>query len=322
MAKKYVSQDERAKRIRAKRKKRNTAIACCAVFVLVLSFGIVKVIEHFSKPEEDIPILSQDGALVPNTEVDKIASEYDSYEGPVRDTVNLEIVTPEIKMIQVAENGRVDTSYFDDAVFMGDSLADSFHIYGYEALGLERNSAHFMTKKSLSPASYTQPGVLIDFDNGLGKIDPWATLRDMNPGKVYVCIGTNTLQSGKEVDAFIREYKQMVNMIKQYAPNALIYISTIPPTAATVQTKYPNLTIDRIYRANSAIGKMCNEEGLSLLNTYDVLKSASGYLREDIAASDGIHLTPSGTKEWVNYLISHTVYDPKSPYIPGSPYTM
>ena len=43
-----------------------------------------------------------------------------------------------------------------------------------------------MTKKSLSPASYTQPGVLIDFDNGLGKIDPWATLRDMNPGKVYL----------------------------------------------------------------------------------------------------------------------------------------
>ena len=60
---------------------------------------------------------------------------------------------------------------------------------------------------------------------------------------------------------------------------------------------------------------MCVEENLALINLYDVLKSSSGYLREDIAASDGIHLSPSGYREWLDYLITHTVYNPNNKYV-------
>lgn len=319
---KYVSEESRARKKRIRRNRRIAGLCLRAVFVLVVSFGIVRVIEHFQTPKTDTPIIIEEEIQNPNTDVEKQGEDYDTFTGPVANTINLGVVTPEMKMIQVAENGRVDVSYFSDAVFMGDSLCDSFHIYACDTLGIERNSWHFMTKKSLSPSSFTQPGVLIDFDNGLGAINPWEELMKHDVRKVYVCIGTNTLQGGKDIDAFIEEYRSMIRMIKGSAPNAVIYIMTIPPTAATIQAKMPNISIERVYEANSAIARMCNEEGLALINSYDVLKSGAGYLREDICASDGVHLTPSGTREWADYLITHTVYNPSSPYIPGSPYYM
>jgi len=56
------------------------------------------------------------------------------------------------------------------------------------------------------------------------------------------------------------------------------------------------------------------------MNENEVFKNSEGYLREEIARPDGYHLTPTGYKQWLEYLITHTVYDPASPYIPGSPY--
>ena len=114
---------------------------------------------------------------------------------------------------------------------------------------------------------------------------------------------------------FIDSYYVMIDMIRQKAPNAVIYVTTITPTAATIQEARPNLSIARIYAANQLIAKMCNEKGLGLINLYDVFKSGSGYLREDVAYSDGIHLTPAGYGEWLDYLISHTVYNPSNPYV-------
>ena len=315
---KYVADSNKAKRRKQRRAKRYAMLATMAIFVLVLSFGIVKVIEHFSTDGKDVPMLNPEQQ--PNTDVDKQAEDYDTFTGPVQQTINLGVVTPEINMIQVAENGRVDISYFSDAVFMGDSLADGFRVYASSTLGLDNGSTRFLTRPSLSPSSFTQPGAMIDF--GGGPIDPWRTLEQINPGKVYVTIGTNALNSGMDIDTVIKGYQLMVEKIKQYAPNAVIYITTITPTAATIQDSKPNISIDRIYRANQGIARMCNENGLALINLYDVFKSSSGYMREDICAADGIHLTPSGYLEWLDYLITHTVYNPNSPYIQGSPYAM
>ena len=219
---------------------------------------------------------------------------------------------------QVAENGRVDISYFNDAIFMGDSLADGFRVYsGSGSLDLRNTAATYITRQSLTPRSFTQPGAMIDV--GDGPIDPWATVEQKNPGKVYVTLGTNALMS-MDPQEFIDSYYVFIDMLKEKAPNAVIYVTTITPTTGWKAREEPRLSFDRIYQANQLIAKMCNEKGLALINLYDVLKSDSGYLREEIARSDGYHLTPTGYQEWLDYLITHTVYNPSSPYIPGSPY--
>ncbi len=305
----YVSPETRRRRRRQQRRRKRLMYGVMAAFVLLLAFVIVKAVEKILvKSPEDI---GEATIQHRNTDVSAQAESYYNFEGDVKRTINLEQASPEMTMIQVPENGKVDISYFSDAVFMGDSLADGFRVYA-GPLGLSDTGAHYLTAKSLSPRSFTQPGAMIDF--GTGPIDPWAVLEQVDPKKVYVTLGTNALVA-MDPQEFIDSYYVMIDMIRQKAPNAIIYVTTITPTAATIQQARPNLSIARIYEANTLIARMCNEKGLALINLYDVFKSSAGYLREDVAYRDGIHLTPEGYAEWLDYLISHTVYNPLNRYV-------
>ena len=316
----YISPEARAKRRKQQRARRMAMYATMAIFVLVVSFGIVKVIEFFTADKStNPPLLRGDGIQQPNTDIEKQGDDWDTFTGPVQQTINLGVVEPDLTMIQVPENGRVDASYFSDAVFMGDSLADGFRVYS-GSLPMGSGGATYITAKSISPRTFLQPNVQINVE-GSGPIDPWAAIDQIQPGKIYVTLGTNALNAvGNEPEGIIEDYYRLVDKLREYVPDATIYITTVTPVAAFAEKDHPGLVFARIYRMNQLIAKMCNEKGLGLINLYDVLKSDSGYLKEDIAYSDGIHLTPTGYQMWADYLVTHTIYNTNSPYIPGSPF--
>lgn len=309
---KYVAPDGKYKRKKQQKAKRMAMYATMAVFVLLVSFGIVKVIELFSREEEKIPLL--DNTDKQEQQTDNITAAYTI--GPQLKDLESDIINPDIDVLRVTKNGRVNISYFDDAMFLGDSLADGFKVYT-KALDLKNSTAVYLTQKSTTPRTFLQPGAQVDAGEGL--IDVWATIEQRQPGKMYITLGTNALMA-MEPEAFVESYEQLIDKIRQYTPNTLIYVTTITPTTVSTAETKTQLSFDRIYRANNLLAKMCNEKGCALINLYEVLKTSSGYLREEIAAYDGIHLTPTGYKEWLDYLVTHTVYDPSSPYIPGSPY--
>ena len=305
---KFKTPEEREKHRAQQRHRKIAMYSFMTLFVVVVAFLIVQVVEHFVINKEPIKV----GPLQkPNENITKQAESWNNFDGEVQKTINLEDYLPELAMVQVAENGRVPVNYFDDAVFVGDSLADGFKIYA-GALNLAETGAVYITKPSLSPKSFLQPGVQIDV--GAGPIDPWATIQQRNPKKVYVTLGTNALMAMSPQE-LIDSYYPFIAKLKENAPGAIIYITTITPVTAFKSAKEPRLSYDRIYESNKLIAKMCREEGLALINLYDVLKSGSGYLREDISYSDGIHLTPEGYGEWFDYLTTHTVYDPTVAYV-------
>ena len=303
----FNSPEERARYKKQQKHRRIAMYSCMAFFVLVASFMIVQVIEYFI-PHSDV--VMEGDLQKPNANIEKQSDDFNSFDGEVRRTINTWDYLPELAMMQVAENGHVPLSYFDDAIFVGDSLADGFRVYA-GSLSLADTGATYITRKSLSPKSFLQPGVMIDV--GGGPIDPWATIQQLNPKKVYVTLGTNALMAMSPQE-LIDSYYPFIHKLKENAPNAIIYVTTITPVAAFKSRSEPRLSYERIYESNQLIAKMCRDEGLALINLYDVLKSSSGYLREDISYSDGIHLTPEGYGEWLNYLITHTVYDPTVSY--------
>ena len=283
-----------------------------AVFVLVVSFGIVKVIERFTDKEPELPLL--DNSRQQEQQTEKKEPKYKM--GPKLSDLEKDTKNPDIDVLAVTKNGRVDISYFDDAMFLGDSLADGFKVYA-SSLALKNSGAVYLTQKSTTPRTFLQPGSMVDA--GAGPIDVWATIDQRQPGKMYITLGTNALMA-MDPEAFAESYEQLIDKIRDYSPDTLIYVTTITPTTTKTAASKPQLSFDRIYQANQLIADMCNEKGCFLINLYDVLKNSQGYLREEIAAKDGIHLTPTGYKEWLEYLISHTVYSPDSEYVPGSPY--
>ena len=308
---KYRTPEEKLKYRKQQKRKKILMYSCMAAFVLVCSFIIVQVVEFMAGGITKVVASGNQNIQQPNTSATKQAESGDGFEGEVVKTINTEEALPELSMVQVMENGRVDISYFDDVLFLGDSLADGFKVYN-SSLELKDSKAGYLTQRSMSPRSFLQPGVHVDA--GGGPVDVWAVIEQVQPGKMYLTLGTNALMSMSPED-FIVTYYQLVDKIRRTSPNTQIYVTTITPVAAWKSRKESRLSFDRIYQANQLIAKMCVEENLALINLYDVLKSSSGYLREDIAASDGIHLSPSGYREWLDYLITHTVYNPNNKYV-------
>ncbi len=314
---KYVDNQARARaRKRKQQKARRMAMySSIVLFILVVSFGITSVIKIFSRDDEKPSLLDNSG-----TEQEQQPSEGQNVVtysmGPQLADLGQALTSPDIDIIKVTANGRVDVSYFDDAIFMGDSLADGFKDYA-AWMSLKDTDALYMTQRSMTPRSFTQPGAKVDAGEA-GVVDVWDTIAEKQPGKIYITLGTNALMAMEPVD-FIDSYYQLVNKIKSTSPDTLVYITTIPPTSSDYAAKEARLSKERILQANQLIAKMCTEENLALINLYDIVAGADGYLNEEYN-SDGIHLTPAGYKLWLNYLIEHTVYNADSPYIPGSPY--
>lgn len=304
-----------AKKSSRKKKKLILKLGAMAVFVLITATGMVKAAEYFMAKEtaaqprpEPTPLLQQ-----PNTDISKQFESWSDYDGQVEKTINFEEETPEINMIQVPYNDHVDISYFNDVIFLGDSLADGFKVYTRTGnLPLGETDAVYLTQKSTTPRTFLQPGVHIDAGDGL--VDVWAVIEQKQPGKMYITLGTNALMSMSPED-FIDSYQQLIDKIRQVTPDTIIYVTTITPTTYQKAVSEPRMSFDRIYQTNLLIAKMCRDNGLALINLYEVLKNESGYLREEIAAKDGYHLTPTGYQEWLDYLITHTTYNPANPYI-------
>lgn len=308
---KFKNENEKIKYKKQQKQRKILMYTCMILFVVVVSFGIVQIVERFIMPHKNG--FSGD-VQTANTNITKQAESWRDFEGEVQKTINTNDYLPEISMVQVAENGKVPMSYFDDAIFVGDSLADGFRVYSSASSlgGLSSTGALYITKPGLSPKTFLQPGVMIDV--GGGPIDPWATIQQRDPKKVYITLGTNALMA-MEPQELIDNYYKFIQKMKENAPNATIYVTTITPVAAHIISAKPQLSFERIYQSNQLIAKMCRDEDLALINLYDVLKSPSGYLREEISYSDGIHLTPAGYGEWLNYLTTHTVYNPNVAYI-------
>ena len=313
---KYVDQQARA---RAQRRKQNKARrmamgASVVLFILVVSFGITSVIQMFSREDKKQSLLEN-----PDMQQENITGDFSPVTytmGPQIADLSQALTTASMDSVKATANGRVDVSYFDDAIFMGDSLADGFKDYA-AWMSLKGRSTMYMTQRSMTPRSFIQPGATVDAGDA-GMVDVWGTISDKQPGEIYITLGTNALMA-MEPEEFINSYYQLVNKIQSTSPNTLIYITTIPPTSSAYAAKESRLSKERILQANQLIAQMCRQENLALIDLYDVVCGADGYLNEEIN-SDGIHLTPAGYKMWLNYLIEHTVYDSESPYIPGSPY--
>lgn len=313
---KYVDRQARARMQKRKQKKARqmAGYASVVLFILVVSFGITSVINMFSKDNERQPLLENPGIQQEENPDNRSALVYSM--GPQRTDLSLPVKSLDIGTIQTTANGRVDVAYFDDAIFMGDSLADGFKDYA-AWMSLKDTNTLYMTQRSMTPRSFLQPGASVDAGKA-GVVDVWATIAEKQPAKLYITLGTNALMA-MEPQEFIDSYYQLVGKIRATSPDTIIYITTIPPTSSSYAAKESRLSKERIQQANDLIAKMCSEKNLALINLYDVVAGSDGYLEESINA-DGIHLTPVGYKMWLNYLIEHTVYDADSPYIPGSPY--
>ena len=200
---------------------------------------------------------------------------------------------------EIPESDPVDDSYFEDAVFIGDSRTVGMGMYG-------KIKSNYYAKVSLRIDTVFNSAFVTteNSDEPLTVIDAIAE----NPTfkKVYISFGVNELGYNRNV--FINAYKLFVNQVREQLPEAVIYVQSVFPVSESVSEKNRfGVNNEAVVKANEAIKEMANELHLYYIDTYTLLADENGALPASVS-SDGIHLGPGKYSVLVSdYLRTHTV---------------
>ncbi|MBC8558961.1 GDSL-type esterase/lipase family protein [Fumia xinanensis] len=196
----------------------------------------------------------------------------------------------------VPAGAAVDNSYFDDAVFIGDSRTQGFIIYN----GLS-NATTYMDKGLKVDTAFTKADIEV---NGVKMSAMDALAQNKTFKRVYVMLGVNELGWAYS-DIFIEKYGELVDKIKEIKPDAEIYIQSILPVSEKKSSSDKIYNMTKINEYNSLIKKMAEDKKVYYLNVAEAVADSSGYLPAE-ASTDGVHLNKEYCGKWLDYLKNHT----------------
>lgn len=198
----------------------------------------------------------------------------------------------------VPESEMVDDSYFDDAVFIGDSRTEGLMMY------TNLSNATFYTDKGLTVDTvFTKQLIYIDG----GWYSPIDALRHRDFKKVYLMFGINEAGWAYS-DIFAEDYARMIDTIKEINPNALIYIQQIMPVTEHTSQTHRSIKMKKINEYNSILSQIAEDKQVYFIDTGAAVAGDDGYLPYE-AAQDGVHLKKPYCGKWLDYLKTHTVTD-------------
>lgn len=274
-------------------------------FVIILL--LAGVITNWIEPKESLQ-----NTNLPEQPAQQEASATITQIGPIRQE-NPTLTPITASLLKLPENGRVDMSYFDTALFIGDSLTQGFEEYPKSGF---QNST-FAAYKGASPRTFID-GTVKDKTGEM--IKPMDKILSANAQKIYLLLGTNSLENSTD-DAFLKYYHDFLTLLLPQLPkNVVFYIQSIPPVSTQKAQSGEKFALSRIQNLNEMLSKMAQEHGVYYLDIYSALADETGALNPEWAAGDGLHMNEKGYAVWREYLITHTAYRPDSPYLPGSPY--
>lgn len=197
------------------------------------------------------------------------------------------------------ETEAVEDTYFDGAVFLGDSRTEGLSLYS----GLK--TGHFYTAVGATVESvFTKK----NFETEGGKKVPLLdAVAAQDCDKVYIMLGINELGWTK-TKTYHDQYDKLIDRVREDHPEAKIVLQSIPPVSAKQEAKKTYVNNARIAEYNEVIQALAEEKECYFLDVAACLTGGDGLLPKDLNF-DGIHLNPAGCKLWLNYLRTHSLED-------------
>lgn len=201
----------------------------------------------------------------------------------------------------------VSASWFDDAVFVGDSITLKLEYYcenNTTALG----EAEFFCAGSLG---YNNALWDIDDDNAVhpyyrGEVQLTENCAQLTEStKVFIMLGMNDIGL-YGVDGTADACKQLVDRIKTHTPDVKIYMQSVTPILKGFEGgEWSNANIDKF---NTWLKQFCDENGYKYMDINSIMRDESGYLCDDYCSDPeamGVHFTDAACAMWVDHLKNH-----------------
>lgn len=211
----------------------------------------------------------------------------------------------------VPESEPVTIDYMNDAVLIGDSRMQGLILY----CGLSRITSY--TYKGLTVDSvFTKPVIewtepedaeekIPDELWSDGKVPVMSALSQTKFSKVYIMLGIN--ETGwPDADDFTRTYGKVLDAIREYNPDCLIYMLSVFPVTKAVSDTHDYVTNEKIALYNTCLQELAYEKEVFLIDLAPAVVDENGVLPAD-SGVDGIHLNKAYCIKVLDHILAHTV---------------
>ena len=195
----------------------------------------------------------------------------------------------------VPETADAGAEYFNDAAFVGDSLSVGLSLYGFI------DSNHVLADRGMNIEKIHTATVKTDY----GELTVLDTLTQLKPAKVYIMLGSNGI-AWIDNPTMIGYYGTFIDEVKQTLENPVIYVLTIPPVTAKLETAKQPITNAAINSYNAELLKLANDKQVHLVDLHSVIAGQDGLLPAEFDAGDGMHFQSVAYETMLDFLRKHT----------------
>ena len=210
----------------------------------------------------------------------------------------------QVTQAQAEKNSPVSADWFDDAVFVGDSVTLGLSYYAEDNPGV-LGGAQFFCAGSLGYESS-----LWELDNEIA-VHPYyegeMVLSEdcaviTGAKKVFIMLGMNDVGL-YGVDEAMEDCAELVGRILSKSPDVDIYLQSVTPILEGFDQG--DLNNDTLREFNSMLKSFCEENGYTYLDVFSVMVDGEGNLNAKYCGDPeamGIHFNDAACQLWIDYL--------------------
>ena len=206
---------------------------------------------------------------------------------------------------------KVESEWFDDAVFVGDSVTLKLSYYAENG---ELGKADFLCAGSLG-----YNNALMDLDEE-GNVHPTIGsvkytvdegIKELGKKKVFIMLGMNDIGL-YGVDGALDGMYKLTERILEKTPDATLYIQSVTPMVEG--NSIGSLTNEAIKEFDEKLEAACKEKKFTYLDVSSAVSDENGNLiyeycgdppTDDNPDAMGLHFTDTGCSKWAEYLKTH-----------------
>ena len=297
---------------RKRRKKRRQMMRrriiffACVAGVIVLVILLIHGISGKSNTVQPVPVETQavqpqSDSAMPEEEPSPLPGQVQSYDV---------LSNGKYAYGELPETAPVEYSYFDDAVFVGDSVMQGFR-YDVKYRRETKDKGYFGEAQFLTAQSYAVYHAIsssadTQHPSYRGKVQPVEiSIRDMGAKKVYIMLGMNDIFL-MGVMKTLTNYETLIGRIRGEAPDVEIYILSVIPCTRNAIKKNSKMDVGAYTFFNQRLPKFTAEHECYYVDVAKDYLDEDGYLKSEYSSDDYVHIQSGCFDFWADALRTHT----------------
>lgn len=188
-----------------------------------------------------------------------------------------------------------DSSYFDNALFIGDSRTVGLCEYG------TLDNADYFASTGMSIYKLWDETLSVE---NVGRVTLEELLNVKQYGKIYMMLGINEL--GYKVEKTIEENQMTIQKMKEQQPDAVIYLCANLHVTKARSGRDELINNKRIDKFNHRLETLTDNKGIYYIDVNEEFDDETGNLRAECTGDD-VHVYAKYYQDWCEWLCENTV---------------